>query len=295
MIKNQNFKIRRLVLAKKMFLHGYDHASGKDEISRMLAIHHFDNCVEMLLKGIAIKRGIEPRKMNFYFEELIQKIEGDKYSLPLKNQIMSQHTWRNQIQHEGDIPSFDGVQKYRNYTEDFFKEVCNKIFGTPFEKINLSQLIYDKKLSAKVRSAERAFEKNDFKRCMKLSEGIITHATLDIADIYGKAGRLTSYWTSSKEFSKVISDNYADRYKKEKFYKPVMELSQAMLQLGMSSTGMQFLDEYRMDFLKFMITLKKIDELSDDELKEEAQYSLNFVTNLILKWQEEKIFEEILF
>ena len=82
-------------------------------------------------------------------------------------------------------------------------------------------------------------------------------------------------------------------YKKEKFFKPVKELSQALLQLGMSATGMQFLDEYRMDFLRFRIIVEKIDELNNEDLEEEAQFSLNFVTNLILKWQEEQILQEI--
>ena len=50
---------------------------------------------------------------------------------------------------------------------------------------------------------------------------------------------------------------------------------------------MQFLDEYRMDFLKHRRIVKTIEDVSVEELKESAEFSLNFVTSLILKWQGE--------
>jgi len=291
MRENKELEIRRLILAKKMFLHGCDHASGKDEISRMFAIHHFDNTVELVLKSAGTKAGIDFSKSDF--NQLIGQIF-DKYKdLPLKSQLKAQHGWRNQIQHNGNIPSYEDVVRYKNYTMDFFKEACVKIFETPFEKLYLSQLIHNKKLQKKTMAAETAFQKKNFKRCIDLSEDVIAHATFNIADIFSKAGLLTGYWITTNEFSNVIKSDYPDQYKKEKFFKPVKELSQAILQLGMSATGMQFLDEYRIDFLKFMKIVSKIDELDDDKLEEEAQFSLNFVTNLILKWQEEQILQEI--
>lgn len=96
---------------------------------------------------------------------------------------------------------------------------------------------------------------------------------------------LTIYLGGSKEFKAVIGREYPNKYKGEKFHKPLKEISRAILQLGMSSTGMQFLGEYRMDFLKFRQKFEKLDKLSDIEIEEAAKMSLNFVTNLILKWQ----------
>jgi len=291
MRENKELEIRRLILAKKMFLHGCDHASGKDEINRMFAIHHFDNTVELVLKSAGTKAEIDFSKSDF--NQLIGQIFGKYKDLPLKSQLKAQHGWRNQIQHNGNIPSYEDVVRYKNYTMDFFKEACVKIFETPFEKLYLSQLIHNKKLQKKTMAAETAFQKKNFKRCINLSDDIIAHATFDVADIFTKAGMLTGYWNTSKDFITVINDDYPNQYKKEKFFKPVKELSQALLQLGMSATGMQFLDEYRMDFLRFRIIVEKIDELNNEDLEAEAQFSLNFVTNLILKWQEEQILQEI--
>ncbi len=52
----------------------------------------------------------------------------------------------------------------------------------------------------------------------------------------------------------------------------------------------QFLNEYRIDFLKHRQIIETLEDLSDKELKDNAEFSLNFVTDLILKWQEERIF-----
>jgi len=70
----KNSEIRRLVLAKGIYLHGCTHALRKDHVSRMLAIHHFDNAIEIVLKSIASKQGIKSERKFFTFEELLGKI-----------------------------------------------------------------------------------------------------------------------------------------------------------------------------------------------------------------------------
>lgn len=56
--EKKNSDITKLVLAKKIYIHGCAHASEKDPVSLMLAVHHFDNAVEMVLKCIATKFGV---------------------------------------------------------------------------------------------------------------------------------------------------------------------------------------------------------------------------------------------
>ena len=53
---------------------------------------------------------------------------------------------------------------------------------------------------------------------------------------------------------------------------------------------MQFLDESRMDFLRHRQIIETLEDLTGKELKDSAEFSLNFITNLILKWQEEGMF-----
>lgn len=60
--------------------------------------------------------------------------------------------------------------------------------------------------------------------------------------------------------------------------------------MGQAVTGMQFLDQYRTEFLKHRQVIETLEDLSDKELKDSAESSLDFVTNLILKWEKEGTF-----
>jgi len=71
------------------------------------------------------------------------------------------------------------------------------------------------------------------------------------------------------------------------YYEFAKEMSKAILQVAQASTTMQFLGGYRGDFLRFRRFVQELSDLSKDELKEAAYASLEFVTNIILEWQEE--------
>ncbi len=290
MKKKKNSEIRRLVLAKKLYLHGCIHVSTKDKVSRMLSIHHFDNAIEIVLKCVATKQGLKSERKYFHFWELLKKIK----DLPLKEQIRDLHEIRNIIQHQGDIPSMESVIKYKGYVEDFFKRVCSEIFDVSYEKLYLSELIENKKLKEKVSEAEAAFEKGGYKRCIELCDDALTSTTFEEADIFRIAGMLTGYWGASEELKMVISKDYPEKYKGKDFFELAKELSKALLQLGQAATGMQFLNEYKMDFLKHRRIRETLGNLSDNELRESAESSLHFITNLILKWQEEEFLAGIL-
>lgn len=283
-MEEKNSEIRRLVLAKKLYLHGCSHVSAKDKVSRMLAIHHFDNAVEIVLKCVATKKGFSPKGKYFVFEELLVE------NLPLKEQIRGLHKIRNIVQHQGDIPSMESTIKYKGYVEDFFNEVCSRIFSVPYEKLYLSELIENEKLRELVLEAEVAFEKGEYKQCINLCENALISAIFDEADIFYTAGVLTGYWGASEELKTVIAKDYPEKYKGKDFYEFAKELSRALLQWGQAATGMQFLDEYRIDFLKHRQVVETLENLPNKELKDSTELSLNFVTNLILKWQEEQMF-----
>ena len=285
--------IRVLLLAKKLFLHGCDHVSKKDKISRMLAIHNFDNTVEMLLKCIATKYDVvSSSRQEYKFKDLWNEIQKKEVQLPLKNQMFGLHDLRNIVQHQGDVPSLEAVIKYKGYVEDFFREVTKKEFGVSYNELYLSVLIENKELREKTRKAEKAFEERKYKECIKLCDNALLAATFVESDVFGIAGMLTGYWCASDELKKVINKEYAEKFKGKNFYEPIKDLSKAILQLGQASTSMQFLDEYRMDFLKHRQIVENVESLSEKELKECAEFSLNFVINIILKWQEEEIIKK---
>jgi len=283
MEETRKLEIRRLVLAKMFYRHGCTYASRKDTVSRMLAIHHFDNAIEMVLRCAATKRGTKSGKKQLYFEDLLEEI-GD---MPLKEQMIGLHRVRNAVQHQGDVPSMESVVKYRGYAEDFFREVCGEIFSVPYEELFLSQLIENENLRQQLLKAEEAFGKEEYQRCIELCDEALMSATFEEADIFLNAGLLTGYWGASEELRTVLKQDYLEKYKGKDYFELARELRGAILQWGQATTGMQFLDEYRVDFLKHRRIVEALKDLPDEGLKESAEFSLNFVTSLILKWQEE--------
>jgi hypothetical protein len=285
---NSDSEIRRLVLAKMLYLHGCTHASRKDGVSRMLAIHHFDNAVEIALRCVATKHGTKTAKKQLYFEDLLEEIG----SLPLKEQMRGLHRGvRNAVQHQGDIPSMESVIKYRGYAEDFFKAICRDMFGVPYEELFLSVLIENEKVRQQVLKAEEAFGKEEFKLCIELCDDALTLASFEEADVFQSAGMLTGYWGASEELRMVLSQDYLEKHKETDHFELARELRGAILQWGQATTGMQFLDEYRMDFLRHRQIVENLEDLPDEELKLDAEFCLNFVTSLVLKWQEEGLLD----
>lgn len=292
-VEEKNSEIIRLILAKKLYAHGCSHASAKDEVSRMLAIHHFDNSVEIVLKCVATKYElVSASRQEYKFKDLWNELVQPYVNLPLKDQMFSLHDLRNLIQHQGDIPSIEAVIKYRGYVEDFFHKVYSEIFNVSYEELYLSRLIDNVKLKRQVLDAEAAFERKKFKRCIELCDTAFISAIFEEADIFGSAGMLTGYWGAADELKGIFSENYSEKYKEKDFYELARELSKAILQLGQAATGMQFLDEYRMDFLKHRRIIETLEDSPNKKFKDSAEFSLNFVTNLILKWQEEGMFRK---
>jgi len=288
MNRKNNSEVKRLVLAKSLYLHGCSHASCKDNISRMLAIHHFDNAVEIVLKCVAAKQGITPEKKYFHFEELLNKVS----DLPLREQMRGLHQVRNIVQHQGDIPSVESVIKYQGYTEDFFKEVCTRFFGVSYEELHLSELIESEPLREQLLKAEQAFGRGEFRECIELCDDALIAAVFEESDLFYIAGMLTGYWGASEELKRVLSEDYPEKYREKDYYELVKELRGAIVQWGQATTSMQFLGEYRIDFLKHRQIVETLADASDEQLRRNAEFCLSFVTNLILKWQGEGVFTE---
>lgn len=280
--------LKILVLSKAMYLRGCNFTKSKDEISRMLAIHTFDNAAEIGLKLLAKVRIIAPQrgKDRWEFYDLLEKAYAEGI---FKDQISALHQQRNRVHHAGDIPAIETIVKYQTHVEDFLKDICKKEFGISYEELSLSSLITNAELQGLFRQAEQSFEGEKYIESINHSEEVFCEAVFNTADIFSKAGILTGYFKGGDELGEIIKDTYAERYKNSDHYGFTKEVSKAFLQLGMSTTTMQFLGEYRIDFLWHRKRVENLDQIPNEKLKSEAQESLNFILNIILKWQEEKI------
>ena len=283
-------ELKKLILAKGIFLHGCTHATAKDEVSRCLAIHHFDFAVEMVSKSIAVKEKIlTSSRQELNFKKLWNEITKKGIVLPLQTRMFELHDLRNLIQHAGTVPSLEDVTNFKGYVESFLEQVVKKEFNVAFGELSLACLIHNPELKELLQKAESLFKEGKYKECILMCDEALIKATFEIGNIFGKAGMLTGYFGAGDELRSVLSKDYAEKYKGKEFYEAIKELRKAMLQIGQASTGMQFLDEFRANFLKFRELINALDRRTDEELKEEAQFSLDFITTLLLKWQEEGV------
>jgi hypothetical protein len=239
----------RLILAKGLFLDGCTHASESNKISRMVAIHQFDNAVEMALKIIASKRGISPKGKFFTFDELLKALP----RLPLKEQITNLHIQRNLIQHGGDIPDLETVVKYRGVTKDFLTAIAESEFALSFSKLGMASMIEDSKLRGLVENAQSSFDvgtAGSYIKCIELCNHTLTETQRRVAVI----GRQGTIQTSFFSFS--------------------------------------HLGRFRSSYARFHDITARIDRIPPEKLKEQAEFSVQFITDLILKWQEEGAIRE---
>ena len=239
----------RLILVRALFLRGCVHADESNKISRMTAIHLFDNSVEMALKVIASKRGISPDGKYFFFEELLGKIQG----LPLEQQMKDLHIQRNIIQHVGDIPDLETVTKYEGLAREFLAAITESEFGLSFGKLSVASMIEDPKLRGLLENAQNSFETGTVEgyiESITLCRGALDNAISRIGIISGNRGQHTTFFPY------------------------------------------EFLGKFKPSFRRFRDIVARANRIPQDRLRHEAEFSVQFVTDLILKWQEEREIRE---
>jgi hypothetical protein len=285
---------RRLLYAKMLFNHGYEHSTSGTGIGRMIAVHNFHNAIEIILKSIAIKYGIHTRKnIDLRFKDLWNEINMllssrcENAELPFKDPIFGLCELRNRVQHHGDEPSERDTQKYSYYAENFIRHVLKDFFEMDYDCLFISSLIEDEKIRDEVMEAEKALERRDFRKCIELCNEALEST---INNVFHPAGWMAAYFGFEREFFDIVDGRIPEKYKDRDFHEFAEEICKAILQLGQASTSMQFLGDYRMDFLKHRQIFESMEFLSDKKLEESARFSMNFVINIILKWQEDGIF-----
>lgn len=165
--------LRRLLFSKRLFNHGAQHSNKNTELDRFLAIHNFDNAIELFLKIVAIQEGIiktvkEDWKLKDLWGEINNKLKLkiSGYELPLKDQIFTLHETRNLAQHQGDPPSFETVVKYQGYTKDFLNKCFKDVFKIDFNKVFAASLVENIKIKEALVESEKYIAEENFKMAM---------------------------------------------------------------------------------------------------------------------------------
>jgi len=174
---------RRLVYVKKLYLHGQEHISYQTEFDRLIAIHHFDNAVELLLKCIATQFDVtfdRPLHVSFYdlWERVNEKYQRNIGSeLPKEAEMFQLHDLRCDVQHLG-LSSFSSEVVTRSdvYVSDFVTQVMRDVFGIDFKELFISSLVKDTTLRKILATAEKAFEEEDYTKCVRYADAAFNEA-----------------------------------------------------------------------------------------------------------------------
>lgn len=277
--------LAQLVLIKALFRRGSEFARSIDAISRMLAIHTFDNAVEMMLVTIAAHQGKEPRRPSPSVPELLNLVNP-----ALKKQLLDLHQRRNGVHHGGDIPTQNDVIKYEAYAEDFLRTGCEQTSGIAYDHLSLADLVEDEQVKRRIKKVEGALEREAYRDAIAGCDAILIDLFTAAGDMFGKAGQLTRYFAGGEELSRIMTDEYVEQFSDRDWYAFAKDVSKAFVRLGQASTTMQFLDNLRSEFLAFRRLADDINAIGEGELKGSARFSFDLVLKAILKWQAERLF-----
>jgi len=267
---------RRLIYVKKLYFHGHEHISHKTEFDRLIAIHHLDNAVELLLKCVATQLDISFSNRHVTFPELLKKVN-QKCILPKKTEILQLHDFRSNVQHLGLSPlSSEVVIRFDVYVSDFIREVMEQVFELNFEELFMSSLIEDVTLRKILKIAEVAFEKKDYKKCLLHTSAAFSHA-LELQrmqmrvyrpSIGDPLGEIIEELTILK-----LGINYRNYLKYREFEPRAIwdEDQQTVL--------------YPHSLSEVFGTRKNIELETKRFSKQKALFCLNFVINCILSWK----------
>jgi len=259
---------RRLIYAKYLFLHGQEHARDGTEVSRMIAIHNFDNAVEWILKCVASERGLKPKKGKFFFyDELLDGMR----DLLLIVEMGALHDLRNSVQHYGNIPSGEGTIRYMKEAEDFLKNVVKEVFYIEFSELSLASLIEDESIKSLMAEAEKKLEENKYEASIKLSSEAFYLGGIKeqkrIRELFEE------HWNLGfNNFGSTIQIGIDFRdFAKFRSITPILRLPPSSDDVLIMTSCKDEIDKWKIESFK--------------QTKENAQYCFTFALKYILKWQ----------
>jgi hypothetical protein len=278
--------IRRLALIRYLYNVAVQQ-SGQPEPFGLVSILAFHDCIELFLQLASEQLNVSKQGRNFVdYPKVLQSKMGRE--LEAVESLSRLNKSRVDFKHYGILPSRLDIEGFRGNTSNFFEANTPMIFGIEFHSISMGELIHNQELCKLIKKAESYFAKGSYRKAIKTSDAALDKATTDY--IFGKAGVLTRYW-GAKALQKILFRAEYVRPFRGQSRKLAEDLTEAIVEVGRIATSMQFLDTYKGAFLRHRATMNGLKQLSGEELRNAASSSLDFVTELLLKWQTEGILE----
>lgn len=280
--------MKRLVIIKQIFSQGKEQRQKHTQTGNMLACHHYDMSIEMLLRMICTDLNIKLKLKEDGFWRIWELVNTEvqkkfKADLPLMHEIEALRNARNSIQHAGTVPSDLDLERFEGYTRTFLEDTIKKVFVIDFEEIRLSELIKEATIKGYLKSTENLINQSDFMSAIE---------KLSIAFEIGKGKALKNIYESDWILQPLAFEELEDALG----FSAVRDLKGAFTKIEEMLSMLALKLDYR-DYLNFkkksFDVLWVVEEsepsvvIPDDKgrTKEDADFCYNFVLNSFITWE----------
>lgn len=280
--------VRRLLLAKEMYLHGLEHSYSLDGLSKMIAVHNFHNAIEISLRAIFLYFEIRAeRELNIDFESMLNEIASSqafkdkKLKLPYRQEMRSLNLERNLVQHHAHEPTPSVMDEYRIFARKFLEKVCQDCFGLDWGNISRIDMLEDPSLKSVLNLSLKSIKEKKFSKSMGLSKFAFHLASQKIVDFLPEERFLTSFFITPRgEMFEIL---------KEPIEKLVEKIRKAEEYSALLSSGINLVDWKRFETVtsRIVINVGGYPNASEypDLTENDTQWAHEFVLNTFLHWQ----------
>jgi hypothetical protein len=296
---NDRIVFRRLMLAKELFLHGFDHSNRPGSLNKMIAIHNFHNAVEVALRSILLKYEIRGEKqLNIEFEAMLNEI--DKYQafkdrelkLPYRQELRNLNQIRNLVQHHATEPASTAVDESKVITRRALEMICEAYFDINFQSLSPLDMVDDTDLRNLLHISFAAIKKNQLRDALVI--GTITYKYAENSILGSLAEPALTFVPRFESPSYDYGDSHKDDPRWRELERALTAINNKLEEISnlavLSATGMNLADwnNFRFSIPNIAFTLGGTAhfQMNDRELdQEEVESILNFILNTIVGWQ----------
>jgi hypothetical protein len=286
--------IRRLVLAKQLYLHGSDHSMRPSPLDKMIGVHNLHNALEIVLRAIMLSFDIRAEKeLNISFENLWTEIANAKsvkdrgLRLSYSRDLRKLNQARNLVQHDALEPTSGTMEDWRVLTSRFLRQTYQDFFGLDFDQLSTIDFVADADIRNLLRAAERQLSRGSWIQAVQLSKVAFQAASESLHEFLPSEGFNSPFFVASglrHEGASVSLERAV-----ESIFKRIRatELFAAVVSSGVAVADYKQLEQNSPNVV-FAIGGNPILQSRDKkrlDAEETAKWVFNFCSTAILNWQ----------
>jgi len=293
---------RRLLLAKEIYLHGLEKTFRKSSLNKIIAIHNFHNAIEITLKTILICNDIRSDKtLNIDFESMLNEIDRHpafkekNQKLPYRQELRNLNSLRNLTQHHAVEPESSTMEEWKVFTRGFLVNSYKDYFDLDFDQLSRISFIENETFRILLERAEKEHQENEFAKTIIFSTYVYKIAKMSFKNIMPSnniyfSSRISSLMRRGGDSSRAIQEAFENVCSKIQ----ENEITSAILVSGIEIAQLNRFKKLTPALDITMGGRPVVEFFGNKEYsQDDSQWILDFVTNLLILWQEQDINVEI--